>query len=246
MRVQFVSTVAIITPNPEKSRELLVDALGLPLAGDTYAHSEDIEGVKHLGVWPLADAAQACFGADAWPPDRPVPQMSIEFDVENPDAVEAAAHELEDRGYQLVHGARGAVGADGGAAPVDRGRDHRDLIRALDALTRNESIELRGQLGKPGSGDHARLACGGSSPQECCALSLLFLCGSASYPTPRRRARMHTKGLAANRACQDAWKSCAAGLTGLDPFGARSCSVVLRSPGSWPSRRVARRAQRLD
>jgi len=106
VRVQFVSTVAIITPNPEKSRELLVDALGLPLAGDAYPHSEDIEGVKHLGVWPLADAAQACFGAVAWPSDRPVPQMSIEFDVESPDAVEAAAHELEDRGYQLVHGAR--------------------------------------------------------------------------------------------------------------------------------------------
>ena len=106
MRVQFVSTVAIVTPNPEKILELLVDALGLPLAGDAYPHSEDIEGVKHLGVWPLADAAQACFGAEAWPADRPIPQMSIEFDVESPAAVGAAAHELEDRGYELVHGAR--------------------------------------------------------------------------------------------------------------------------------------------
>ena len=109
MHVQFVSTVALITPNPEKSRELFVDALGLPLQateGDGYAHSEQIEGVKHLGVWPLGQAAQACFGTETWPAGRPVPQVSIEFDVESPEAVEAAVEELEARGFELVHGAR--------------------------------------------------------------------------------------------------------------------------------------------
>ena len=106
MNVQFVSTVAVIAANPEKSRELFVDALGLPLEGDDYPHSESIEGVKHFGVWPLAQAAQACFGTEDWPADTPVPQVSIEFDVENPEAVEAAAQELEARGFQLLHGAR--------------------------------------------------------------------------------------------------------------------------------------------
>jgi catechol 2,3-dioxygenase-like lactoylglutathione lyase family enzyme len=109
VRVQFVSTIALISPNPEKSRELFVDALGLPLEatdGDGYAHSEQVEGVKHLGVWPLAQAAQACFGTEAWPTDRPVPQISIEFDVESPEAVGLAAKELEGRGFKLVHGAR--------------------------------------------------------------------------------------------------------------------------------------------
>jgi catechol 2,3-dioxygenase-like lactoylglutathione lyase family enzyme len=109
VHVQFVSTVALITPNPRQSRELFVDALGLPLEapdGEGYAHSERIEGVKHLGIWPLAQAAQACFGTDAWPHDRPVPQVSIEFDVESPGAVDAAAQELEARGFQLLHGAR--------------------------------------------------------------------------------------------------------------------------------------------
>jgi catechol 2,3-dioxygenase-like lactoylglutathione lyase family enzyme len=106
VNVQFVSTVAVIAANPEKSRELFVDALGLPLEGDDYAHSERIEGVKHFGVWPLAQAAQACFGTEDWPADKPVPQVSIEFDVESPDGVEAAAQELEGRGFQLVHGAR--------------------------------------------------------------------------------------------------------------------------------------------
>jgi catechol 2,3-dioxygenase-like lactoylglutathione lyase family enzyme len=106
VNVQFVSTVAVIAANPEKSRELFVDALGLPLEGDDYPHSESIEGVKHFGVWPLAQAAQACFGTEDWPADTLVPQVSIEFDVENPEAVEAAAQELEARGFQLLHGAR--------------------------------------------------------------------------------------------------------------------------------------------
>jgi len=106
VNVQFLSTVAVIAANPEESRELFVDALGLPLDGDEYAHSERIEGVKHFGVWPLAQAAQACFGAEDWPADKPVPQVSIEFDVESPDAVGAAAQELEARGFQLVHEAR--------------------------------------------------------------------------------------------------------------------------------------------
>ena len=106
MNVQFVSTVAVIAANPQKSRELFVDALGLPLEGKDYLHSEGIEGVKHFGVWPLGQAAQACFGTEGWPVDIPVPQVSIEFDVENPEAVEAAAQELEARGFQVLHGAR--------------------------------------------------------------------------------------------------------------------------------------------
>jgi catechol 2,3-dioxygenase-like lactoylglutathione lyase family enzyme len=106
VHVQFVSTVALITPNPGKSRELFVEALGLPLEatdGDGYAHSEQIEGLKHLGV---AQAAQACFGTEAWPTDRTVPQVSIEFDLESREAVEPAAQELEARGFDLLHGAR--------------------------------------------------------------------------------------------------------------------------------------------
>jgi catechol 2,3-dioxygenase-like lactoylglutathione lyase family enzyme len=106
VNVQFVSTVAVIAANPEKSCELFVDALGLPLEGDDYLHSESIEGVKHFGVWPLAQAAQACFGTADWPTDTAVPQVSMEFDVENPEAVEGAAQELEARGFRLLHGAR--------------------------------------------------------------------------------------------------------------------------------------------
>ena len=106
MRVQFIASVAVITDRPQESRALYVDALGLPLAGDDYLHSEDIAGSRHFGVWPLAQAAEACFGTPQWPADRPVPQASVEFEVEDAAAVEAAAKELADRGYPLLHEAR--------------------------------------------------------------------------------------------------------------------------------------------
>ena len=41
-----------------------------------------------------------------WPADRLVPQVSIEFDVADAAAVDAAAHELERAGYALLHPAR--------------------------------------------------------------------------------------------------------------------------------------------
>jgi catechol 2,3-dioxygenase-like lactoylglutathione lyase family enzyme len=107
--VQFITSVAVIAPDPPKSRELYVDALGLPLEaseGDDYIHSEKIPGSKHFGVWPLSQAAQACFGTPDWPSDRPLPQASIEFEVENPAAVQAAAEELRDGGHAVLHEAR--------------------------------------------------------------------------------------------------------------------------------------------
>ena len=109
MDIQFITSFAVITPDPEESRALYVSALGLPLQaaeGDDYLHSEDIDGAKHFGVWPLAQAAQACFGAPQWPADRPVPQASVEFEVEDAAAVEAAAKELAEQGYPLLHPAR--------------------------------------------------------------------------------------------------------------------------------------------
>jgi catechol 2,3-dioxygenase-like lactoylglutathione lyase family enzyme len=108
MDVRFVASVSVIAPDPKVSRELYVDSLGLPLKhmGGDYFASEEVPGCKHFGVWPLTEAAQACFGTGSWPPDRPVPQVSIEFDVENVEAVAAAARELADRGHTLVHSAR--------------------------------------------------------------------------------------------------------------------------------------------
>ncbi len=109
MNVQWITSIAVIAADPGRSRELYVDALGLPLepdAGGEYFHSEQIGGSKHFGVWPLAQAAQACFGTDQWPADLPVPQLSVEFEVQDADTVAAAAAELEEKGFALLHGAR--------------------------------------------------------------------------------------------------------------------------------------------
>ena len=109
MKITFIASIAIIAQDPEASRKLFVDTLGLPLEaapGDEYFHSENIGGSKHFGVWPLTQAAQACFGTPGWPEDRPVPQASIEFEVESLDAVQAAASELRAAGFTLLHDAR--------------------------------------------------------------------------------------------------------------------------------------------
>ena len=108
MNIEFLSTVAVITPDTASSRKLYVEALGLPLEGegDGYYHSEQMAGCKSFGIWPLSQAAQACFGADEWPAGRPVPQVSIEFDVAAAAAVGSAALELQQAGYELLHAAR--------------------------------------------------------------------------------------------------------------------------------------------
>jgi catechol 2,3-dioxygenase-like lactoylglutathione lyase family enzyme len=105
MEIEFLSTVAVIAPDPPASRRLFVEALGLPLRGqgDDYQHSERIAGCKSFGIWPLSQAAEACFGTAQWPAERPVPQISIEFDVADAAAVDAAAQELEQAGYELLH-----------------------------------------------------------------------------------------------------------------------------------------------
>jgi hypothetical protein len=108
MDVLMVATVAVITGEPSRSRQLLMDTLGLPLEGegDGYYSSGNIPGCKHFGMWPLSQAAEACFGTPDWPTDVTIPQASIEFEVESPDAVESAGTELEHAGCQLLHPAR--------------------------------------------------------------------------------------------------------------------------------------------
>ena len=108
MQIQFVSSFAVITADPAASRRLYVDALGLPLkpVDGEYWASEEIPGSKHFGVWPLEEAAQACFGTSEWPADRTTPQASVEFEVEDAGAVQAAADELRAAGFELLHDGR--------------------------------------------------------------------------------------------------------------------------------------------
>jgi len=108
MDVLFVASVAVIAADPSQSRKLFIGALGLPLEGegDGYYSSGNIPGSKHFGVWPLSEAAEACFGVPEWPAGRVVPQASVEFEVASPDAVAAAGEELRRAGHELLHPAR--------------------------------------------------------------------------------------------------------------------------------------------
>ncbi len=108
MEILFVAGFSPIVPDPAPARAFYRDTLGLPLEtvqGD-YLAVDGFEGTRHLGVWPLSNAARSCFGTDTWPDDVPVPQATIEFEVADADAVTAAADELEAAGHRLVHRTR--------------------------------------------------------------------------------------------------------------------------------------------
>jgi catechol 2,3-dioxygenase-like lactoylglutathione lyase family enzyme len=138
MNIEFLSTVAVIAPDPPASRKPYVETLGLPLeghGGDDY-HSEQIAGCKSLGIWPLSQAAEACFGTAQWPGGA---------------AGAAGQHRVRRRGRRgggpggagaragrlraAARTASGAVGSDGRKAAVAGGCDRRDLVRALCCTT---------------------------------------------------------------------------------------------------------------
>lgn len=105
MDVQFVASVAPIVRDADAARSFYRDALGLRFEGEAgdYLFTHELQGTKHFGLWPLSEAATACFGTAEWPADLPVPQASIEFEVSD---VAAAAAELTAGGYRLLHPAR--------------------------------------------------------------------------------------------------------------------------------------------
>jgi catechol 2,3-dioxygenase-like lactoylglutathione lyase family enzyme len=102
MEVQFVASIAPIVRDLEAAQAFYQDALGLSFegGGGDYRYTHRLEGTKHFGLWPLAEAATACFGGPDWPDEVPVPQASVEFEVED---VSAAADELKAMGYRLIH-----------------------------------------------------------------------------------------------------------------------------------------------
>ena len=107
--VRFVASFSVVSAHQADDRRLFVDGLGLPLGppetqpDSDYVFSEQLDGARHFGVWPLAEAAESCFGRKEWPSTHPVPQASVEFEV---DDVEAAARELEEKGFTLLHPTR--------------------------------------------------------------------------------------------------------------------------------------------
>jgi catechol 2,3-dioxygenase-like lactoylglutathione lyase family enzyme len=101
MKILFCAGFGPLVRDKEASLHFYRDVLGLPLPEGDYVATDDIEGIKHFGLWTVADAATSIFGTDRWPDDVPVPQGGIEFEVED---VDEAAAELQARGCALLVG----------------------------------------------------------------------------------------------------------------------------------------------
>jgi hypothetical protein len=99
--VLFIAGFGPIDQNVAESRALYGDRLGIPFKEDAggYLYTGALQGAKHFALWPLAQAAQSCFGSDSWPDNVPVPQAWLEFEVEN---LEKTTADLESRGYRML------------------------------------------------------------------------------------------------------------------------------------------------
>jgi catechol 2,3-dioxygenase-like lactoylglutathione lyase family enzyme len=108
MNVSFVAGFGPIVRDVDSSRAFWGTGLGIELkeGAPSYWATDELEGVKAFALWPLSQAAESCFGTEEWPEEIPAPQAWLEFDVESPDAVSAAADELEAAGHRLLRGAR--------------------------------------------------------------------------------------------------------------------------------------------
>ena len=101
MKVLFIAGFGPIASGVEESRHLYEDALGIEFKvedGD-YRHTEEVKGANSFAIWPLAQAAESCFGSPEWPADIARPTAWLEFDV---DDVEASTRELEEKGYTML------------------------------------------------------------------------------------------------------------------------------------------------
>ncbi|HXS14226.1 MAG TPA: VOC family protein [Acidobacteriaceae bacterium] len=100
-KVLFIAGFGPIDRNIAESRALYAGSLGIPFKEDStgYLHTGDLEGAKHFALWPLAQAAQSCFGVEFWPDTIPTPQAWLEFEVED---VQQATADLESHGHRML------------------------------------------------------------------------------------------------------------------------------------------------
>jgi hypothetical protein len=99
--VLFVTGFGPIVADRGTSRALYERVFGIAFTEekDGYLHTESLQGAKTFALWPLSHAAQSCFGTESWPPDIPVPQAWLEFDVAD---VEVATAVLEQQGHRML------------------------------------------------------------------------------------------------------------------------------------------------
>jgi catechol 2,3-dioxygenase-like lactoylglutathione lyase family enzyme len=108
MKIAFVAGFGPIVRDTDASRAFWGEGLGIALdeASPGYWTNDDLEGMNAFALWPLSQAAEACFGTDAWPEDLPVPQAWMELDLESADDVAPATAEMAERGYRILVNAK--------------------------------------------------------------------------------------------------------------------------------------------
>jgi hypothetical protein len=104
VKISFVAGFGPIIRERDASLAFWGAGLGIELAEPVpgYLTNDDLEGVKAFALWPLEQAAESTFGTTSWPSEIPAPQAWLEFDVESPEAVTAAASELQMSGHRLL------------------------------------------------------------------------------------------------------------------------------------------------
>ncbi|TMB57622.1 MAG: glyoxalase [Chloroflexi bacterium] len=104
MQIAFVAGFGPIVRDVDESRRFWGDGLGIELeeSAPQYFTNDSLDGVRAFALWPLAHAAESCFGTDAWPDEIPAPAAWLEFDVDSPGAVAPAADEMVAAGHRLL------------------------------------------------------------------------------------------------------------------------------------------------
>ena len=66
MNVLFVAGFGPIVSDRQESAAFYPEGLGLSFQEDAdgYVHTEELEGVKTVALWPLSPTAQSCFGVN--------------------------------------------------------------------------------------------------------------------------------------------------------------------------------------
>ena len=109
MKISFVAGFGPLVRDADESLAWWGEkGLGIEFdeVGPGYFATNKLPGVKHLGLWPLSEAAENTFGTREWPQDIPTPSAGIEFDVESHAAVGEAVAELEGKGFRVLRGAK--------------------------------------------------------------------------------------------------------------------------------------------
>src|SRR6266545_190969 len=104
MQIQFIAGFGPIVRDVSESRSFWGEGLGVELeeAAPNYYTNDSLEGVNAFALWPLSQAAESCFGTDAWPSEIPSPSAWLELDLPSAEAVAPAAAEMAGRGYRLL------------------------------------------------------------------------------------------------------------------------------------------------